>query len=174
MSEAQPELSEEIVLDDLPRGGRQFTIEANDAERDAVAGRLGVVAVEKLSGTLRVTVTRDRFSVRGTVVARLKRECVVSLEEFVEEIDEAFELDFVRRAETPAPDEDELSLDSPEVHEDAKLDIGELLVQQLSLAMDPFPRKPGVRSLAADFGKDQDVSPFASALAKAVKTEENQ
>ncbi len=173
MTDTPPEFSFEITLDDLPKGGRQFAIEASPAERDAVANRLGVLAVDAFSGALQVAAARDKFSVRGRVAARLKRECVVSLEEIVEEINEPFEVEFVRRAEALEGDDD-LSLDAPELHEDATFDIGELLVQQLSLAMDPFPRKPGAPSLAAEFGADDAASPFAQALAQAAKRDENQ
>ncbi len=174
MNQAAAEFSYEIVLDDLPKGGRKFLLEANDVELDAVANRLGVLAVDKLSGELWVSATKERFSVRGRVAARLKRECVVSLEEIVEAIDEPFETEFVRRAAALENDDEEISLDSPEIHEDAELDIGELLVQQLALAIDPYPRKPGVARLVAEFGVEDEASPLAQALALAAKREENQ
>lgn len=174
MNASTPEFSVEIVLDDLPKGGRHFVLKANEVERAAVATRLGVLAVELFSGDLRVTATKLRFAVRGNVVARLKRECVVSLEEITEEVGEPFEVDFVRRSATQEADDEEISLDSPEIHSDPKFDIGELLVQQLSLAMAPFPKKQGASGLTAEFATQEETSAFAQALARAAKNEENQ
>ena len=171
---AAPEFSFEVDLSALPKAGRRFQLEAGAEERDAVAKRLGVIAVEHLSGDINVRATRDRFSVRGALVARLKRQCVATLQEMSEEIDEPFELDFVRRADITDDEDEEISLDAPECFDGRIFDLGETLVQQLSLAMDPFPRLPGGDSLAEKFGADEDTSPFAQALAQAIKSDKNQ
>jgi hypothetical protein len=65
-------------------------------------------------------------------------------------------------------------LDAPDVHEGALIDVGELLVQQLSLAMDPFPRKAGAPSLVDQFGAQHEESPLAAALEQAIKREQKQ
>lgn len=174
MNAPAPEFSVCVTLDDLPKGGRHFVLEANDHERAAVAQRLGVVAIEALSGDLRVMVRTERFTVRGTVVARLKRECVVTLEPITEDVDEPFEIDFVRHAAVLETNEEEISLDSPEVHSDPQFDIGELLVQQLSLAMDPFPKKHDASGLTTEFATQKETSPFAQALGKAIKSDQKQ
>ncbi len=173
MSQQSSEFSQVIALDELPKDGRRFELEASEAERDAVANRLGVLSVDGLKGEVRITANKKRFDVSGSVTARLKRECVASLEEMEEAIDEAFEIAFLREA-SPSTEEEEISLETPEVYDAAEIDLGDLLVQQVSLAMDPFPRKPGVTSLAADYGVADDPSPFAQALAQAAKREENQ
>lgn len=174
MNAPAPEFSVNVTLDDLPKAGRHFVLDANAEERAAVAQRLGVSAIDALSGDLRVTVGKERFTVRGTVAARLTRECVISLEEITEDIDEPFEIDFVRHAGALETAEEEISLDSPEVHSDPQFDIGELLVQQLSLAMDPFPKKQDASGLTTEFATQKETSPFARALGAAIKSDQKQ
>lgn len=169
-----PEFSFEVDLNALPKAGRGYKLEAGPDERDAVAKRLGVIAVDQLSGDVHIRATRDRFSVRGNLVARLKRQCVATLQEMSEEIDEPFELDFVRHADMTDHEDEEISLDAPECFDGQIFDLGEALVQQLSLAMAPFPRMAGADSLVSEFGADEDKSPFGQALAQAIKSDKNQ
>ena len=91
----------------------------------------------------------------------MTRECVASLEEMKEIVDEAFEVEFLRQKPEPNLNEDVEDWELPEVHEGQIFDIGELLVQQLSLAMKPFPRKEGAVSLTELYGDGGSVSPFA-------------
>lgn len=174
MNAPAPEFSKPVALDDLPKGGRHFVLEANAEERGAVARRLNVPAIESFSGNVRVTASKERFAVRGNVAARLTRECVVTLEEIAEEVEESFEIDFVRRAAALETDDEEISLDSPEVHTDPIFDVGEVLIQQLSLAMAPFPKKQGASGLPAEFATQEETSPFAQALGKAIKSHRKQ
>jgi len=174
MNAPAPEYSVCVTLDDLPKGGRHFVLEANAEERIAVAKRLGVPAIESLSGDLRITASKERFAVRGTVAARLTRECVVSLEEIAEDVDERFDIHFVRRETASETDDEELSLDAPEVHSNPVFDVGELLIQQLSLAMAPFPKKQGASGLTSEFATQEEASPFAQALGKAIKSDQKQ
>jgi hypothetical protein len=64
--------------------------------------------------------------------------------------------------------------EGPEIHTGDHFDLGEFLVQQLSLAMDPFPRKPGAESLVETYGRGADISPFAALREKIEKSDENQ
>ena len=175
MTETPPEFSYVIELDALPAIGETFTLRANASERGAVARRLGVRSVEQLEGKLRVKATRDRIEASGEIAARLGRQCVASLEDMTEVVEETFDIEFSRIPEAaPTLPDDENWLDQPEIHEDPSLDLGELLVQQTALAMAAFPRKEGAKSLAEDFSVERERSGLASALAKAMKQKENQ
>jgi len=111
-------------------------------------------------------------TISGSIQASLVRECVASLEEMDEKVTFDFEITFDRTA----PDVSDLSeealadlglekslelLEGPEPLEGDLIDIGELMVQQLSLAMDPFPRKEGAQSLSELYGTVEETSPFA-------------
>ena len=127
-----------------------------------IASRLGVPAVDALSGEFDVAKTPEGAALAGRIAARLQRDCVASLERFVEEIDESFEIRFARGlAQEAAGAEIEIGPDSPEPLDGDAIDLGEILVHQLSLAMAPFPRKPGARPLAEEFGGETRISPFS-------------
>lgn len=177
--EIMPEFSVEVDLSTIGRNGKQFRLSANEQERQDIARRFGVIAVHKLEGDVKLTVSPARIQAVGAVRASLIRECVASLEDVAETIDEEFEIEFLRRPLEAAgnsndPEENGGDLDQPEMHEADVFDVGELLVQQLSLAMDPFPRKDGAPSLADQFGRADRDSPFAALRDKLGKGEKNQ
>lgn len=172
---ADPEFSYPVTVDSLPRGGKHFVLTANEDERKAVSHRLGVPSIAMLEGKVHVRATHIKILIKGRVDAALTRECVASLQEMEEVIGEDFEIEFLRHAPVPADnDAEEDWLNAPDVHAGPVIDLGEQLIQQLSLAMEPFPRLPNASSLADQFGTQETRSPFAEALAKAVKSEENQ
>ena len=164
MSEKGPkrELSLEVELDALPRNGKSFRLEADAAARAAIAARLNTLSVEALSGDIQVTATRSEIAARGVLHAILVRECVASLEPFEERLEERFAIDFRRCEKDKDADDEESGWDAPEIHQAPVLDIGEMLVQQLSLAMDPFPRKPDAKSLAESYGGAKSANAFST------------
>ncbi|WP_428408352.1 YceD family protein [Hyphococcus sp.] len=166
-----PEFSYEIDIDDVGRAGKIFRLSANEKERAKIAARLETPSVEKLEGVMKVMATKTTIRVTGEITAELTRECVASLEPMLETIAESFEMDFSR---TPPETEEEEDLDAPEYFEGTALDLGELLVQQLSLAMDPFPRKEGAKSLAETYAPEEKVSPFAGLKGVLGKSDDNQ
>ena len=170
-TEQRPEFSVVVTLGKLPPEGKSFHLAPDEAERNAVADRLDVVAVDALAGEIHLSATREKITARGKVTAALKRECVASLEEMSEAIDEAFEIEFLRREEAIDEMSDEDKWDAPDVHTAPDFDVGELLVQQLSLAMNPFPRKEGAASLADLYGRAPETSPFAALQGKIEKSE---
>lgn len=167
-----PEFSYEIEVGEPGKQGRVFRIAASEEERARIAARLGVPAVHKLEGELRVFVTKSVIRLEGSLESELTRVCVASLEEMQERAAESFDIDFLREA--PETESLDLDLDAPGVHEGDRFDLGELLVQQLSLAMDPFPRKQGAQSLAAAYAPKETVSPFAALKGVLGKDDDNQ
>lgn len=175
MSDAPGEYSVIIDIDSVPRGGKALSLTPDAAERKAIAARLGAPEVKALEGALNITATSTTIDLRGRLTAQLTRQCVASLEPMEETVEDDFHLDFVRHAAAVADDADlEDWLAAPEVHEGKTLDVGEILVQQLSLAMAPFPRKPDGDSLVEKFGRESALSPFAAALKNSMKNKENQ
>lgn len=170
MSDHAPpnELRVEVDLDALPSEGRTFRLEADAAARAAIAKRLRVLSFEALTGDIHLVATPSEFAARGVLRAAVMRECVASLEPFTERIEDGFAVDFQRATEDAAAQTGAGDWDAPEIHAGPVFDIGELLVQQLSLAMDPFPRKPDAKSLAETYGAAATASPFA-ALAEKLK-----
>jgi uncharacterized metal-binding protein YceD (DUF177 family) len=53
------------------------------------------------------------------------------------------------------------------------IDLGELVAQNLGIALDPYPRKPGLPPVEAEFGNKEDKpNPFAK-LASLTKLEKD-
>jgi hypothetical protein len=150
-----------IDIDSL--GPKPFSTEFAASARQCkdVARRLKASAVEDLRAT--VTITRRPGShiiqVEGAVEATVTQACAVSGEPLVTEIAESFEawysdeaqvvsLDRARREREVLIAEGEIPLaeekDDPEPVVNGQIDVGELAVQYLSLAVDPYVRKPGV------------------------------
>jgi uncharacterized metal-binding protein YceD (DUF177 family) len=153
-----PELSRITRLEHIGEGV-VVEVEASSEERAAIAERLGIVSVDalrcrfdlhrELAGTVHAT---------GTLRATVVQTCVVSVEAFETTVDEDFVVNFV-----PAGSEsEELDLDAEDEipYADGVLDLGEATTEQLALALDPFPRKPGA-TLPEDGGAVAE-GPFAA------------
>lgn len=147
---------------------QSFTVEAGAEARAALARRFGLPAIAALSG--KFTLRHERGGVVGarlSMMARVTQLCVISNEAFDAEITEAAELRFV-----PADsftEGDELASDSLEApdeipYENDVIDLGEALAEQLALALDPYPRKPGAE-LPGE-ATDGEGSPFAALKGK--------
>ena len=85
---------------------------------------------------------------RGHLHAPSDLDCVASLDEFEAAVDETFRFGFVP-AGTESDDPDPESEDEVPYAGDT-LDLGEAAVEQLALALDPYPRKPDAELPAAD------------------------
>ena len=167
-----PELSRTVALDRIRDTAFQTSFEASPDECDAVAGRLQEPAVEFLACGF--TLHRPAAAKRsgeivgeGHLTARVQRECVVSLDLFVEEIDETFRVVFVPEGKETDDDDPESVDEIP--YADSAIDLGEAAVEQLALVLDPYPRKPGAE-LPADLAGEAS-GPFA-ALAKFARPDE--
>jgi len=162
-----PEFSRPIELAELPAGGQRWTLEASAEECAALARRFDLGAIESLQGVVRVMPLGGAggYWVEGRVEAHITQRCVVSLEPFDVDVADSFRIE-LRPAEDledgPGVAEDE----DVEPLEGSTLDLGELLAQHLSLALDPHPRKPGA-ALAwtgprAGTGEEKPQNPFAA------------
>ncbi len=153
-----PEFSRLVPVDRIGPEGVVQTITATDAECTALARRLGVPAVRALTATFRLSRgDSGRIAAAASLVGRLVRECVVSLDEFETDIAEEFALAFV-----PQEQLDE-TIDLEGVDEIAysggAIDLGEAAAEQVALTLDPYPRKPGAAlDLGSEVGRE---SPFA-------------
>ena len=155
------EYSVEVDLGALPPGGKFFKLAVDHGISPMLAKRLGVVSVRNCAGEIHLKANKTVITAAGNVRAFLVRECVLSLEELDELIDDSFEVEFLRHDIAPKAGGQSDELNLREVHGEEVFDVGELLIQQLSLAMEPFPRKEGVNSLVEEFGTEPEVSPFA-------------
>jgi uncharacterized metal-binding protein YceD (DUF177 family) len=122
---------------------------ADATARAALAKRFGLPEIAALRGEF--TLAHERAGVIAASLAmhaKITQTCVVSLEPFDTRLDESAALRFVPAASLPENDELELdpeSLEGPDEipYADDMIDLGAALAEQLGLALDPYPRKPG-------------------------------
>ncbi len=155
----RPELHRPLPVERLKGGGEQV-VEATAAEREAIAARLHIPGVLALRCRFDFSpATSDgTLAACGLLQARVMQECVVSLDAFEADITEDFAVRFVPQGQE-STDDDPLS-DDELVYEGGVIDLGEAAVEQLALALDPFPRRPGAVFLEAEPDQEPD-SPFA-------------
>lgn len=160
MTGPAPEFSRPFDTSTLDEGGATITLEAEEAQRAAIARRLDIPALDLLKGKFRLRRTPGGVEVVLSLAARAERRCVVSLEPMTEEIAEEFKLRFDRKFddESAADPESEWTI---EPLEGVMIDLGDTLVQHLSLSLDPNPRKPDAMSLLEEYRAATSPSPFA-------------
>jgi uncharacterized metal-binding protein YceD (DUF177 family) len=162
---AETEFSRPLPVSRLGAGTVEQHVEANAAERGAIAARLGLRALQSLDGDMSVTARAGGrlIEVEGELHARVTQQCVVTLEPVENDIEERFLLRYTTDPGFAQSDEivvDVEEEDTPEPVEGEALDLGEALVQQLALALDPYPRKPGAE-LEWREGGEEETNPFA-------------
>lgn len=143
-AEPAPEFSRELSLDER-HGQRRFTLEASPVERAAISRRLSLLELRTLraEGSLRPG-AGGRWTLAGRLSAEVVQACVVTLEPVAATVEDTFELAFAPMDEEEGEEVDLTEADVEPLPEGGILDVGEIVTQQLSLALDPFPRAPGV------------------------------
>ena len=159
-----PEFTRPVDVGRLPPGGAIYGLKATPAERAALARRFDLLALDRLEAEVRLErLAGGLLRLSAALRADVAQACVITLEAVRGRIDEPFTV--LYRAGAEAGETAVMLSGASELVEPLPgdvLDIGEAVVQQLSLALDPYPRAPGAAAAMAPEGR---VSPFA-ALAK--------
>jgi hypothetical protein len=155
----QPEFHRPLPVDRISLSGFTHRIEATGPERAALAERLGIPALATLVCDFRLRREgQGVIAADATLQAHLTRLCVLSLDEFAADLALEFRIRFVPAAleseEIDVEAEDEVP------YAGDRIDLGEAAVQELALALDPYPRKPGAE-LPED-APQSAASPFAA------------
>lgn len=178
-----PAFSRLVDVRALPAPGVEVRIEADAAERAALARLFEAPEVESLQAVFRLkSGSGGQVLAKGEARARVVRVCVVSLEPFVETVEEAIEVVFAPHPERAAAhrthtsgrggreeDVDLASLsavDPPDPIVDGKVDLGALSAEFVSLGLDPYPRKPGA-TFVSDSPDAPASGPFAALAERA-------
>jgi hypothetical protein len=160
--EKQPdrEWSYPILVEEIPSQGKDFKISPSDVEKKAIAKRLEIVSLEDI--TAKLSVSRENghiIKVSGKFEANLTQNCVVTMEPLKQHVVDEFEawyadheqaIPFKRIQQEALAKREMIDLpileenEDPEQIEDGKIDLGELVTQYLSLAVNPYPHKEGV------------------------------
>jgi uncharacterized metal-binding protein YceD (DUF177 family) len=151
------------------RDGERIDLVAGEAERAAIARRLGLVSIDRLDAHAVLERSGGEVRATGRIKAALAQSCVASGEPLPARVDEAFELRFV--PEPNGKPDDEVELDPKELdvvfHDGAGIELGAAIADTLMLSLDPYPRGPNADAAlqAAGVLSEEQAGPFA-ALAK--------
>lgn len=157
--------------DHMPADGREVTVTATAEERTEIAAFLEVSEIPRLAVTLSALPFRGGLRVSGRLTAEVVQPCVVTFVPVHQEIDEPIDRIFLPGREkqpvAPNPGKPEVFVDledddAPDYFEGHEVDLSDLVLETLALAIDPYPRAPGA-SLDAVLPPDDgsELSPFA-------------
>ena len=132
-------------------GSTALDIAASDNERAALAKRFGFLGLPAFAA--RITVDRrpgGRVVVEGRLRGKIVQACILTLDPVTQDLDETFRIVFKQDlTEERDPESGEALVspqaDAPEPLSGNMLDVGEIVAEQLSLAADPYPRRPGAK-----------------------------
>jgi hypothetical protein len=156
-------------LSDLSSAGAEVTIDLNKEQRAKLAAWLEVETVAKFLAivTLR-KLAMNRFQIHAHLTCDLVQPSVISLEPLSTHVEEDFsrELQVAHRIRREIAEEGELTLaagddETPEQIETSRYDLAGPLLEELSLALDPYPRAPGEAFEAPGGLEAKPESPFA-------------
>jgi uncharacterized metal-binding protein YceD (DUF177 family) len=152
---------------DSIRDGDRLELAADEAERNAVAKRLGLGAIDRLEGHATLERKGDVVRARGRLVASLEQSCVVTGEPVPAHVDEPFSLVFVPEPQIAGGDEEiELGEEDCDTvfHDGAVIDLGGAIADTLALSLDPYPRSAEADAALKDAGviSEEQASPFAA------------
>jgi uncharacterized metal-binding protein YceD (DUF177 family) len=160
-----------VTVAKVSESGFAQTIEAKPEEHEKIAEYLDLVAVGSLKADILLSRWRGKgLRVTGKLVADVTQSCVVTLDPVEAKVEAEFERRFLPDVdlEHEQGKEHEVFVDpegeDPPEPLGREIDLGELLIEELSLNLDPYPRKPGVEFEDAAAAAPRE-NPFAK-LAK--------
>jgi uncharacterized metal-binding protein YceD (DUF177 family) len=138
-----PEFSRTVQIDTLGGAPRSLAVEADEAERAALAERFGLLAIERLAAEAALTRGGETVIAAGRLEADVTQSCVATGEPVPERVEHSFRIEFRPPPEGGAAEE-EIELSESELdivfYEGGSVDLGEAVAETLSLNLDPYPR----------------------------------
>jgi len=158
-----------LRLDQIHDGDR-LDLVADEAERAAIAKRLGLAGLACLDAHVTLARNGDVVRAEGRLAAALDQNCVVTGDPVAAHVDEPFALVFMPEPQANRADEEiELGEKDCDVvfYDGAAIDLGTAIADTLALSLDPYPRSAGADAALKEAGvmSEAEASPFA-ALAK--------
>jgi uncharacterized metal-binding protein YceD (DUF177 family) len=174
MSDSPTPFSVWFDLGGLSDAGAEIALSPTAAERAAISYWLGIEALDQLKATIRLSRVGDHeYAYAASFAADVLQACVVTLEPVPSHLHGEFQRLFKvmprgggghRRkgaAATASVELSNLEDDEPELLEGTSIDLAAPLLEEVSLALDPYPRAPGVAFQSPKEEKGPADSPFA-------------
>jgi uncharacterized metal-binding protein YceD (DUF177 family) len=151
------------------RDGQRIDYAADEAERAAVAERLDLLGLERLEAVLTLRAEGERVRAEGRLRASVTQACVASGEPVSAAVDEPVTLLFMPDPGGTADEEVELSAEDLDVifHDGREIDLAAAVADELSPALDPYPRSAGAEEALKQAGvlSEEQAGPFAALAA---------
>lgn len=160
IAEEAEEFSRVVTVESVGDSGRSLMLEADADELEAVKRRLGIDGLSSLRANALLRRTgKDRLRVDIDFSADVLQSCVVTLEPVALRVSDAATVCFQMGGKQIDEPEvlDPGAPDPPEPLVGGRIDVGELVVQHLALAIDPYPRKDGAELSAVLPADGQEV-----------------
>jgi uncharacterized metal-binding protein YceD (DUF177 family) len=161
-------ISRPYNLNRLGQAGDEMAFTTTEEERAALARFTEVPRIESFAGRVELKkLSSTRFRLAFTLEADIAQSCVVTLVDVPAHIALRFmrELHFSaplrRTADLPAAADIPLDDDLPEEIDSLHYDLAAPLVEEFVLALDPYPRAPGVEFEPRIEGEEAPENPFA-------------
>jgi uncharacterized metal-binding protein YceD (DUF177 family) len=163
------EFSRLFRLDTLAAEPRSVHIEAEPAERSALAARFELVAVEALAAEARLNRHGEAVTAAGSLRARVIQSCIATGDPVHAKVEETFRIEFRPPPGGRADDEIELGEAELDVvfYEGGAIDLGEAVAETLALSLNPYPRSPAADAALREAGvkseeeERAEANPFA-------------
>ncbi|MCF8474483.1 MAG: DUF177 domain-containing protein [Emcibacter sp.] len=127
--------------------GKYYHYQTTGEENKSLAERYNIVAVKALSAECNlIPIKKGKYNLAVTFNAEIIQSCVISLELVEENIAGNFTAILIQEPNKTRRENSEIDFDHDE--DDIEylssnlIDIGELIAQNLSLEINPYPRKP--------------------------------
>ena len=162
----------EVKLAEVDRKEQHLLLTADEAVRARVIKWLHLASLSDLKAEVTLTRWLDGAVLRGKWSAVAEQICGVTLEPLPVSLKDSFEIRLLPPDSPNAPVTDAETVfdpdapDPPDVLETETVQVGDYVLEQLALSLDPFPRKEGAVFTPPDEGK---ITPFAALAALKVK-----
>lgn len=143
------------------------SVSARPEEISAIARYLELQGVKSLKGEFAINRWRGKGArLVGSLIADVVQTCVVTLDPVDAHIEANFERQFLPPDKLSAVLKEETEVFVDPTAEDPperlghEIDLGEILIEELALNLDPYPRKPGV-AFEGEAVAEPSAKPFA-------------
>jgi len=147
----------------IGEGAASVRVEADAAERAALAARFDLLALDRLTAEVQLRRDAGGIVAGGTLEAAVVQACIATGDPVPATVREAFDIRFMPTGSEP--DGDEVELDAGDLdtmfYTGNAIDLGEAAAETLALALDPYPRSPAAGAALRDAGvmDEADVRP---------------
>ena len=141
-----PEFSYIVDLRAAAKSDKNLMAEAGAEQRASIAVRIGALEISEFKASFTAEkVKSGTYRVRGKIKASLTQACVRTLAPVPDTIDEPFSVIFMVEDlfNQLDPEDEEGDIEDVEILGDGLVDLGEIAVQYLSLALNPYPTSEG-------------------------------